>query len=296
MKHSIATIINFCTNESRFIKANLEQAHLFSKQVIVVVCDHFFDAAPENRILLDQIYAAFPETFFVEYPYIPDKIPKKITKKIDQAHLWHSLSRLIGFTFVDEEIETVLFIDADEIADAKRFIEWLDSSDYQLHTTLKLANYWYFREPSNQALQFEDTIVIAQKKAIDADILLHQDERDAIYKLLPNPKRRHVTAADGKPMFHHFSWVRTREEMLQKVKTWGHKNDRDWTCLVDEEFKGPFMGSDFVHGYRYKIVKPLFEISLQVPHFEPKGLPQLKKLASSEVLKKMKVKNFWNFF
>lgn len=293
-KHPISTIVNFCSNESRFIKATLEQAQLFSQQVIIPVCDHFFDGTPENRPLLEQIYAAFPECLFIEYPYLPQKIPKKIWKKVDPAHFWHSLSRLIGFASLDEEVETVLFLDADEVPDGKKFAEWLDCSDYRHHTALKLSNYWYFREPSNQALRFEDSVVLAQKRALELDILLHKDERDAIYNLLPGPKRRHVAGSDGAPMFHHYSWVRTKDEMLQKVRTWGHKGDRDWTALVHEEFAAPFRGTDFVHGYSYQSVKPCFDIRLEGTLFEPKGKPQVKRLKNEEMLSLIKQKKFWN--
>jgi hypothetical protein len=295
-KHLLSTVINFCSNESRFIQATIEQASLFSRQVIVVVCDHFFDGSPENRALLDEVYAAFPDCLFLEYPFIPQKIPKKIWKKITPAHFWHSLSRLVGYCYLDEEIETVLFLDADEIPDGKRFANWLNNSDYMQHTTLKLSNYWYFRDSSNQALRFEDSIVLAQRRALDLQILLHQEERDAIYNLLPGPKRRHVTDEEGSPMFHHYSWVRTQEEMLKKVQAWGHKGDRNWTDLVKEEFASPFKGSDFTHGYTYRSVKPFFDISLEKPpSFTPKQPPQVKKLGKKELFRFMKLRNFWNF-
>jgi hypothetical protein len=294
-KHSISTVVNFCSNESRFIKATLEQASLFSRQVIVPVCDHFFDGTPENRPLLEKIYSSFPGCLFIEYPYIPQKIPKKIWKKVDPAHFWHSLSRVIGFSHVDEEVETVLFIDADEVPDGRKFSEWLDCSDYRHHTALKLANYWYFREPCNQALKFEDSIILAQKRALELDILLHKDERDAIYNLLPGPKRRHVAGSDGEPMFHHYSWVRTQDEMLKKVLAWGHKEDRDWCSLVKEEFSSPFRGTDFVHGYSYKSVQPCFDIRLEGPEFTSKGPPQVKQLKNQDLLKLINLKNFWNF-
>lgn len=295
-KHPIATIINFCSNESRFIKASLEQAKLFSRQVIVPVCDHFFDGTPENRDLLDLVYAAFPDCLFIEYPFVPEKIPRKTFKKIDPAHFWHSMSRLVGTLFLNEEIETVLFLDADEVPDGLRFTEWLDSSDYMAHTTLKLSNYWYFRDPRNQAIETEDSVVLAQKRALESDIILHEDERDAIYNLLPGPKRRRVTDAHGEPMFHHYSWVRTKEEMLQKVRAWGHKGDRNWEQLVHEEFESPFRGKDFIHQYQFRIVEPAFDVGLDIPKFEAKGTSQVTKLGSKETLNLARKKNFWNFF
>jgi len=294
-KYPIATVVNFCTNEARFIKACLEQAQIFSSQVIVAVCDHFFDGSEENRSLLQEIYGAFPNCLFIEYPFIPQKIPKKIWRSIDPAHFWHSLSRLLAYQHLDNDIESVLFLDADEVPDGKRFSQWLNDSDYLYHASLKFSNYWYFRESCNQALCFEDSIVLAQKKMLESSVLLKKEERDAIYDLLPAPKRRHVMGSDGAPMFHHFSWVRTEDEMLKKVKSWGHKGDREWEELVKESFKTPFSGKDFVHGYSYKKVNPLFDIRLEGVEFKGLGAPRLRKITEEEVLNAIKFKKFWNF-
>ena len=190
----------------------------------------------------------------------------------------------------------ILFLDADEVPDGARFSEWLDSSDYKAHTALKLSNYWYFREPCNQAVETEDSIVLAQKRALENEMILHADERDAIYNLAPGPKRRNVMDHDGRPMFHHYSWVRTQEEMLKKVSAWGHKEDRNWIELVNREFQGPFSGKDFIHEDHYRIVKPFFEFNLQEPTFSSIAPSQPTRLGSKEVLHLLKKKYFWNFF
>lgn len=288
-KQPIATIVNFCSNEARFIGACLQQALHFSRQVIVPVCDHFFDGTAENRPLLEQVYRAFPQCLFVEYPFIPSEIPRRIFKHVAPAHFWHSLSRLIGLHHLQPDIETVMFLDADEVADGPRFAEWLEASDYHHHTVMKFANYWYFREPAYQAEQWEDTIVLAQLKALTPDLLLRQEERDAIYDLLPGPKRRGICAADGQPMFHHFSWVRSKEEMLKKVRSWGHKNDRNWLELVEKEFSGPFQGTDFVHGYRYKTVVPKFALS-EASFAPAPSDPKVTRLSQKELLQHLKFK------
>ena len=271
-KQPIAAIINFCSNESRFIGPCLEQAQLFAKQVIVPVCDHFFDGTVENRALLEQIYRAYPNCLFIEYPFIPAEIPRRIFNDITPAHFWHSCSRLIGSSFLDPSIEEVLFLDADEVPDGLKFAEWLEASDYHHHSVMKLSNYWYFRDPSHQALSWEDSIVLVQARAITPELILHQEERNAIYDLLPGPKRRHVTSCDGKPMFHHYSWVRTKDEMLKKVQSWGLKADRNWSELVHKDFSTPFSGIDFVYGYKYKSVTPSFNI-----HMDPLSLSPINK-------------------
>ena len=296
-KPFLATVVNFCSNEARFLQPCLEEALRFSRQVVVVVCDHFFDGTQEQRELLELIYTSFPECHFVEYPFIPQKIPARFFKATHPSHFWHSLSRFVGLSVLDDSMETVLFLDADEVPEGHRFAEWLESSDYRQHLALKLANYWYFREPRYQALRFEDSIVLAQKRALNPEILLHERERDAMYDLLPGPKRRGVTDQEGKPMFHHFSWVRTKEEMLKKVSTWGHRNDRNWKALVEAEFAGSFQGKDFVHGYSYQTVRAPFAIPLDTISFQPRGKGQITRLSAEKLQELLQCRdwNLWNW-
>jgi hypothetical protein len=284
MKPPIATIINFCTIEARFLKDCIEQCRSFSRQIIIPVCDHFFNGAPENHELLDQIYAAFPDCQFIEYPFAPERVPKRVFREISPDHFWHCASRMIGTRFLNDDIETVLFLDADELPDGKKFSEWLEMSDYLQHTVLKMANYWYFREIRYQSMHWEDSVVLVQKHALSSSVLLHENERDAIYDLSPGPKRRSVAGPDGQPMFHHFSWVRTKEEMMNKVRAWGHRRDRNWQQLVEEEFSAPFSGKDFVHGYSFREWIPLFDISLDKVHFAPHPQmgAQLRRLNARE--------------
>ena len=294
-KHDVATIINFCSNESRFISATIEQASLFSGQIIVSVSDHFFNGLPENRSLLDAIYSAFPHCLFIEYPFMPKQVPKSVWKKIDPAHFWHSLSRLLGFRFLNREIERVLFLDADEVPDGSRFGKWLDEHPTLEENVMKFANFWYFREPCYQALHLEDSIVLAKRAALNQKVILHEEERDAIFQCIKGPKNRGVLGVDQTPMFHHYSWVRTQEEMLKKVRAWGHRKDRNWEQLVLEEFQKPFSGKDFIHGYTYQKVACPFPIQMTPPQFVSQGSPQLKRLSFNEVLQLMEWKKFWNF-
>ncbi len=291
-KPPIATIINFCTIEARFLKACVEQCRLFSRQIIIPVCDHFFNGSPENLILLEQIYATFSDCLFVEYPFVPKRVPRSVFREVSSDHFWHCASRMIGAQYLDDSIETVLFLDADELPDAQKFMEWLEMSDYAQHSVLKLANYWYFREPRYQSMHWEDSVVLVQRRALSPSILLHECERDAIYDLLPGPKRRAVTGSDGQPMFHHFSWVRTKDEMTRKVRAWGHRGDRDWEKLVEKEFAAPFTGKDFVHGYAFRECIPLFDISLERVQFCPdeQKTPRVKRLSETEVLDHLQVR------
>jgi hypothetical protein len=123
------------------------------------------------------------------------------------------------------------------------------------------------------------------------ELILRQEERDALYNELPGPKRRHITGCDGQPMFHHYSWVRTKDEMLKKVSAWGHKADRDWKQLVEQEFLEPFAGIDFIHGYQYKKTDSLFDIRLESPTFVPVAKePRVTRLTQKHLLDLLKFK------
>ena len=50
--------------------------------------------------------------------------------------------------------------------------------------------------------------------------------------------------------------------MLQKVSSWGHHADKNWTELIEKEFEREFNGYDFVHGYRFESVINQFNIEL----------------------------------
>jgi hypothetical protein len=47
--------------------------------------------------------------------------------------------------------------------------------------------------------------------------------------------------------------------MLKKTSSWGHKDDKNWKELIEEEFSRPFNGTDFEWGYEYDIVEQPFE-------------------------------------
>ena len=68
--------------------------------------------------------------------------------------------------------------------------------------------------------------------------LLNDLERIGAHLLHPGPKREKAVGVDGLPFIHHYSWVRTKEECLQKGRTWGHKNEENWTEIVEKTFRG----------------------------------------------------------
>ena len=263
-KHPLATIINFCSNEAPFLKPCLKEALKFSQKVYVVVADRFFDGVEEDMALLTDFFSTYSRVQFLLYPYMPvtmNQKNNKVYQQVGEANFWHSLSRLIGFSLLDPSIEYTLFLDVDEIADGNLFQRWLDTREYQKYTALRPANYWYFRESCYQAEKLEDSAVLIQNQKTDLSSLLKKSEREALFEDAQELKIRNVLF-ENKPLIHHYSWVRTKEQMFKKIRSWGHKNDRPWAALIEKEFSSDFKGKDFVHGYNFEKVKPFCKIDL----------------------------------
>lgn len=279
----IATIINFCSNDYPFLKHCIEKAKPFSSQIIVPVCDHFFDGTPEDLDLLKRIYAEHPDVFFLQYPFDRRRIP--------YAHYgnayWHNIARLVATYHIDPEIDLVLFLDTDEIVDTDRFITWFNRGGFDEYELVRFAVYWYFRETTFQAHAWEEVPVLVRIKHLNGDLLMRWNERWGIFGGIKLHKAAMKTGHDDLPLVHHYSFVRTKEQMLKKVTTWGHCNDRDWPPLVEEEFQSGFRGTDFVNRYQYAKVAPFIDLDL---HSKPAQLPaqhldHVRFLTPSDVFK-----------
>ena len=233
----ISTVINYCSNEERFIDDCINSVLEFSTDVVVVVSDHFFDGSSENLDTIQQNQNKNPKAKFLVYEWEEGK----------PARYWHNYSRLIAAQHIQSNCDWILYLDTDEIVDTtlfKKFIKQIplkpDINSY------KLANYWYFREPYYRADQMEDSVVLV-RSAYATNINLNDDYREREQFVYPNTPRR--TKVDNTPMIHHYSWERSKEEMLNKVRTWGHNKDKDWASLVEEEFSRPFNGTSFVNSH-----------------------------------------------
>jgi hypothetical protein len=257
---SVATIINFCSNEYRFLAPCVREAKKFSKSIHISLADHFFDGKKEDLSLLEKVFQEFPDVKFFVYPFVPGTVFGKNYSASDTVHLWHSVSRMVSFFFLSRDTDYVLFLDADEIVDGKFFQDWLRQFPHQDFDFIKLYCYWYFREPRYQAKVWETSPLFAKRKRVKRSLIMQKDERTGMFEKGKGKKKEGTLGAHQLPMVHHYSWVRTKEEMLKKVGSWGHQKDKDWAQLVHREFASDFRGRDFVHGYEFNDVKPFIEM------------------------------------
>lgn len=257
----IATIINYCTHDYRFLSRCIQEVGHFSEQTIISVADHFFDGTPEDRALLERSYSEHPECTFVEYKYDPQKPYGVYPVGPDDEewiHYWHSTGRYFGFLQLADDIDYVAFVDVDEIFDGKRFAKWLQSFDTTL-SAVRLSSYFYFREACFRAQTFSLNVLLVKKNSLSAEMLLDVHERKGTFAAIAGAKMEHVRDLDDSPFVHHFSWVKPKAELMLKVIRWGHHHEQDWQALLEEEFAAPFRGVDKLYGLRYDFVEPYWD-------------------------------------
>lgn len=255
-KPKISVAIQYSTSDFRFLECNLRQASKFSDDVIVTMCDRFFNGEPENSDLFQKSVKIMESFENVRLQIIP------WTGMQNAAAYYHNVSRYTGYSMAKHD--WILFLDADEIV-TDEFGAWFERH-YHTDATYIFSCNWYFRSPHNRAIQQEGAGCLMRKSHCEnwdlnnrLELKQFYDKLDQEGKLVSHNETR-VYSLTGKVMMHHFSWVRNKQEMLKKVSNWGHWQDKNWTQLVESEFTHPFNGRDFVHGYNYEYADNIFNI------------------------------------
>lgn len=103
----ISSILQYSTIDFIFLEANLKQLSKFSDEIIIPICDHFFNGDSENMELLEESYK------------IISKYPKCSTYMFNwEGHnlntgYYHNLSRALGTSVAKNE--WLLFVDVTKL-------------------------------------------------------------------------------------------------------------------------------------------------------------------------------------
>ena len=259
--HQIGTVILATTDDIQFLYKLIDQTLIFSSQIIVSFGSHFYNGEPENEVLINELneyYINKGIVSIVRYNIPSDYIENT---NVNINNYWHCHGRWCGIQQLNKTVEYVLLLDADEIPEGQLFLSWLNTYNYINYDCMKLANYLYFREPIFRAKNIiEDSIVFIKKcHADNMNLTMQTCERSSTYDLCVGNKTRSI-CNNNVPMFHHYSWVRTYKQMIRKVESWGHRKDKDYVSLVNEEFSHPFNGKENIIGHSYVVVENIFNI------------------------------------
>lgn len=246
----LTSILHYCTIDFNFLEVNLNQLNKFSDEIIIPICDHLFEGEPENELLLHESIRIINEYNNARY------IIFKWQGKKQNPGYYHNLTRKIGTDAAKDG--WLLFVDADEILD-DNFKDWFDINKNN-NNAYWLTAYWYFREPTYRATTTEGAGLLIKKKQCIWNVNIRK-ERQQLFNI-PNfiDGSNQLIGYNGIPMMHHYSWVASKENMILKVKNWGHRNDKSWVELIENEFLHFFNGKDFIHDYNYNIVDNKFNL------------------------------------
>lgn len=258
----LAAVVSYCSNERAFARALLGNALRATPHVFVSVGVRLYTGEAEDAAHLAELHAEFPQARFAVYD-VPDAA-------LAQPVTLHNAARRAGVEAARRACGPdawVLLLDGDEVPEGAALAAWWAAYSPALRpdTALKMANWWYFLSPRLVAEPHEDSVVIVHASRLTDAALAHPRERDGVLihgqgaGELAEVRRMVYGLEAGRPLFHHFSWVRSgRAGLLAKVANWGHRHDRPWTQLLAAAMDGVdeaertgrgWPARDFVHGH-----------------------------------------------
>ena len=256
---SFSTVVNFSSLDDPFLDQCIDNICEASNRTVLVAYDRLFSGKND----LPGVRRLIERNRNKNVLFKVDSLPERPSS---EWFFHYNRSRLAGYEIVRDSADYTLFIDGDEIAERQLLIDWKTNfSQSGLHPTgeglgLRFANYYYFREPIFRSVQTECSPIMINNGFLNFLLRLNREGVTSqtydrrFYVFGP-----HVVAP---PIFHHFSWARTKEQMLEKIDNWGHVHDKDWSSLIEKEFQHDFDGTDFIRGYKYQVVENIFGISL----------------------------------
>lgn len=242
LKMDISAVVVYCSFEADTIDRVIESL-ADCKEVVLVCLSHTFAGTPDPEAWVKV------QALAISHENVNPCLLQWIDRPVP-ARFWVNTMRQYGFAHSTQP--WLLFIDADEVVrDKTRFKEWFSTKEDV--DAFKLANYWYFLSERRRAKVLEDSVVLVHRRCLHAEHFRKYDlERE--YLFMAGRTRRNMVLSDN-PLIDHFSWVRSKEILLKKCKSWAHRDEKDWKTLIETAFNEDILTTrDFVHGYSFDIV------------------------------------------
>jgi hypothetical protein len=266
MDRNLGCVILACSDDLHFLNVTIKEIHPVFSKIIIMFGSQFWNGEPENEDKIEEFTKKIDlyDNIRVMRYDVNKKAPK--IREVSDEMYWEGYARYIATINMPLNIDYIVYLDADEVIDGLMFQKWLYYDTYKVYDALKLSNYWYWREPNFRAKSYnEDSVTMINFDFAykNKEYLFSNLGRHGLYEIAEN-RKRNIVGIDNRSMIHHYSWVRNKEQMLRKVKNWGHRNDsKDWESKVEEEFSRLFNGTDFVKGLEYEIVADKFGLVIE---------------------------------
>lgn len=263
----IGILINMCSSEAPFLSSMLRECTKFAypENIVISYADRLYNGDPDDTSYITRCNMEYPAVRCVRYD-VDVHLPHHKRRGVENrpTAYWHNLARFTGVTELLKDrgdVDWVFVVDGDEIPDGARVAEWLagsssSSSGADPSVCYKMATYWYFKLPIYQALTHEDSILLIHKSHLTAANIFGDMERDHTIARSGTRLMRMTNGKDGLPLWHHYSFVRTRENLRKKLTCWAHRDDVLNLTDVDVDIAIQHVFAhgqvnDFIHGYTY---------------------------------------------
>ena len=248
--------------EREFLNICIKECLKFSDEIVVSYGSHFYDGTIEDHDHFMQESLKHKNVRFEKYEVdiTVDLYKQRGVKSRPHAY-WHNLARWNGLKAVKNN-KWILFLDVDEIPDGERLNEWSKEVQLDKDINYSFLGYWYFKSPNYQATKWEETAKLIYSKNITEDSIFGDSERKHLQNTAGKGAGQFVLGLDQLPLIHHYSWVRKKEVLLRKIKSWGHQDQiGDPVNYIETIFKNKNI-NDSVHNYQYTYVYNIFSIKI----------------------------------
>ena len=267
--HEAVAIVITCSIDVQFLKTTLQELAYVSSFIVVVWKTTFVDGKKDDVILINKYFDVIRTENGFQNTHIKliklnlsGNTANLLNNLIASYHFKQrifsiQLLRWIGLKYLTLHVKNieskyVWQLDSDEVLNGREALRWMQSGQYLKAQVWSFECHWYFMTTSIRshlagllpgALAL-GSILSKNEKLFFSPFFDRQTFAKLSHRLVffdkKGQKRRvnlgRLMAGTGS-FFHHYSWTRTHEQMLQKVSSWGHALERNWKELVESEFR-----------------------------------------------------------
>jgi len=263
--NELLIVISYCSLHNRFIEENIKQCLKVTNNIFITCHSFLYDKTVENLDYINDLRKKYPSIKVLNF---------KIDLKDDYYKNFKEISKISRVMAYKqalvkmENLEWILFIDADEIPEGDRLNRLLlsienNTDDYKNYI---FATYWYYKKPIYQATSFEQNPLLLHINNFDEKYMNSDYERLSYLDVNKSKNSVYYYTDDMmKPLFHHYSWVMTNEEMEKSFKLrLNNLNLEDTKIkeLIYEEISDPMNMTDPIHNYSYIVVENKFNLKV----------------------------------